>query len=133
MRPALPLHMLSEKQWQAQVIELARTLGWRHYHPLRSKGSPAGWPDLVLCRERLVHLELKTESGSLSPAQRDWIRALHTAGAEVYVARPRHLQTLATVLAARGTDHAEARAALLLELDPILQQAAWARQKGAPS
>lgn len=124
MRAAVTIPDLAEKQWQAQVVELARTLGWRHYHPLRSKGSPAGWPDLVLCRDRLVFLELKTETGKVSPAQADWIRALHTTGAEIYVARPRHLQHLATLLGPRTADWHEARGHLLLELDPILTDAA---------
>lgn len=119
-RAAIPLHDLTEKQWQAQVVELAHMLGWRHYHPLRSKGSPAGWPDLVLCRERLVHLELKTETGTTTPAQREWLRALQAAGAEVYVARPRHLDALARVLGSRGIDASEARGELLLELDTHL-------------
>lgn len=120
-----PAPLLTEKDWQAQVVQLAHTLGYRHYHPLRSKGSPAGWPDLALCRDRLVLLELKTETGTVSAAQADWIRALHHAGAEIYVARPRHLQTLATILGPRGsTAWHEARGQLLLELDPILQAAA---------
>ena len=122
MRTASP--PLTEKQWQAQVVQLAHTLGYRHYHPLRSKGSPAGWPDLALCKDRLVLLELKTETGKISSAQADWIRALHHAGTEVYVARPRHLQALATLLGPRTTtDWHEARGHLLLELDPILEAA----------
>lgn len=123
-RAPLHTHLLTEKEWQGQVVQLARTLGWRHYHTYRSTRSPSGWPDLALCRDRLVLLELKTAHGKVSAAQADWIRALHHAGAEIYVARPRHLQTLATLLGPHGTLHwHEARGHLLLELDPILDHA----------
>lgn len=118
MRPATPLTDLTEKKWQTQVVQLARTLGWRHYHTYRSVKSPAGWPDLALVRDRLVLLELKTEAGRVSSAQADWLIALNRAGVEVYVARPRHLQALGAVLGPRGTtSYHEARGALLLELD----------------
>lgn len=124
MRPAVPLPDLTEKQWQAQVVQLARTLGWKHYHTFRSTRSPSGFPDLILARDRLVALELKTETGEVSAHQAGWIRALHHAGAEIYVARPRHLQTLATLLGPRNsTAWHEARGHLLLELDPILEAA----------
>jgi len=33
--------------------------------------------------------------------QKDWLRALRAAGAQAYVARPRHLEALAAVLGAR--------------------------------
>ena len=97
-----PLADVPEKLWQAQVIDLARMLGWRHQFTWRSKRSPAGWPDLVLVRERLLLLELKTETGKLSPLQREWLRALHAAGQEAYVVRPRDLDSIARVLAHHG-------------------------------
>ncbi len=121
---------VTEKTWQAELVQLARMLGFKHYHTYRSVRSPAGWPDLALVRERLVLIEVKKNDGRVSPAQADWIRHLHSAGVEVYVARPDHLQQLALVLQARGlrdfwtADQAEARGHLLLELDPILNQAA---------
>ena len=101
VRAPVALADLTEKEWQAQVIELAQTLGWKHYFTYRSKRSPAGWPDLQLVRERVLFLELKTEAGKLSHPQRQWLRALTTAGAEAYVCRPRHLPKLAAVLAVR--------------------------------
>jgi hypothetical protein len=96
---------ISEKEWEAQLIGtegkpgLARQLGWHYcYHTLRSKGSASGFPDWVLSRERVIYLELKREEGKVTSAQADWIRALHKAGAEVYVVRPRHLEEIAKVL-----------------------------------
>lgn len=77
-------------------------LGWRRYHTYRSKQSPKGFPDEVLCRERVVFLELKREKTKTTQEQKDWLRALRNAGAEVYIVRPRNLDDLATALAAKG-------------------------------
>lgn len=102
LAPALPLADLTEKQWQAQAIQTARTLGWSHiYHTFNSRRSAHGFPDLVLVRDRCLFLELKTERGKLSEPQKEWLRALHAADCEAYVARPHDLDALAVVLAAR--------------------------------
>lgn len=118
---------MSEKEWQRQVVELAKTLGWRRpMHIYDSRRSEPGWPDLALVRDRLVLLELKSETGRLSVPQIDWIKALTAANVEIYVAKPRHFYVLALVLQARGpvekwtADQHEARGHLLLELDPII-------------
>lgn len=101
MRVAVPLEDLTEKVWQQQIVQLARTVGWRSYHTLRSKGSQPGYPDLTLVRDRVVFVEVKTEKGKLSEKQREWLTALWVAGAEVYVARPRDLERLGDVLTAQ--------------------------------
>lgn len=126
-----------ESELQKQVIELARMLGWRvaHFRPAQtSKGwrtpvgaDGAGWPDLFLCRERLVAIELKTERGKLRPDQHEWLRALIAAGAETYLIRPRNLQALAAVLAARrdplgGHLNSEAGRIAQAELDAELRK-----------
>lgn len=94
---------LTEREWSAQVVELARTLGWRHvYHTFDSRRSSRGFPDLVLVRERVVWLELKREdrrAGRLTEQQREWLLALRYAGAEAYVVRPSDLDDLGRVLA----------------------------------
>jgi VRR-NUC domain len=73
---------LTEKEWQAQLVELARLYGWRCYHTLRSQGSEAGFPDLVLVRPpQLVFAELKTDKGRLSPAQKEWLADLEQVSA----------------------------------------------------
>jgi len=99
---AFSLADMTEKVWQGQVMALARQLAWKSYHPYRSDKSQPGWPDIALVRDRLILLELKTEKGKLSDAQKDWIRRLTMANAEIYVARPRHLDELARVLQARN-------------------------------
>lgn len=98
---AIPLHLLTEKQWSSQVADLCQRLSWKRYHTFRSDRSPAGFPDETIVRDRLVFLELKTESGRLSDQQKDWLRALHAAKAEAYIVRPRDLQLLAQVLGRR--------------------------------
>lgn len=102
MKAAIPLDQLTEKQWQTQVIQLARALAWkRPYHVFDSRRTEPGWPDLVLVRDRIVYLELKREAGKLTGPQREWLRALRAAGGEAYIARPRDLQPLAQVLQER--------------------------------
>lgn len=105
---------ISEKAFQAQVIQLAELNGWLVFHPYDSRRSTPGFPDLTLCRDgRLILAELKTEKGRLSPAQREWIDALMTVtratwryGApdgvvSVYVWRPSQWHDIEAVLASK--------------------------------
>jgi hypothetical protein len=114
---------MSEKAWQAQVVQLARMLGWRVHHARAAmnrngkwatpiQGHP-GFPDLVLVRERgvfrVVFAELKRQGGRLQPDQREWLRLLRAAGAEVYVWRPGDLEAVQAVLtAAEAPGHTQA-------------------------
>ena len=120
------LRDILEKDWQTEVRKLSQFLGWKHaYHTHDSRRSDTGFPDLVLVRDRVVFLELKREQGRVTDTQREWLAALTAAGAEVYVARPRHLEPLAAVLGPKGTAHyAEARGTLLLELDQHIHKQA---------
>ena len=97
MATSTPLVRETEREFQGAVIDLAHTLGWlvAHFRPALTKrgwrtpvqADGAGFLDLLLARERLVFAELKTHRGKLSPKQGDWIAALESAGAEVYVWR----------------------------------------------
>lgn len=89
---------MSEKQWQAQVIDAARLLGWHAYHTHDSRRSEPGWPDLALVRDRLVMAELKTDTGRVSAAQQRWLDMLEAAGVEVHVWRPRDIDQVITTL-----------------------------------
>lgn len=120
MKITIPDHELSEKQFTERVIGtpknpgVARTFGYRVYHTLRSKGSQPGFPDWTLVRDRVVFLELKTETGKVSDAQSEWLYDLNAAGAEAYLVRPRHFDEIVVVLRARGpigTWNMEARVA----------------------
>lgn len=75
--------MLTEEQFQAQVLDLATILGWESFHvrPARTahgwrtatQGTLAkGWPDLVLLRvrdRRLLFAELKRDGAKTTPEQ----------------------------------------------------------------
>jgi len=68
---------ISEKEFQAQVLDLAKLSGWFCYHTHDSRRSAPGFPDLVLARPpRLVFAELKSEEGRLRPEQGGWLAAL---------------------------------------------------------
>lgn len=114
--PATRLVDVLEREWQSQVIKLAKTLGWRTYHTFDSRRSTHGFPDLVLVRDRVIYLELKREKGRLTDEQKDWLQHLLAAGAEAYVARPRHLDALGAVLGARWRQTDELAASTRAEL-----------------
>lgn len=88
-----------EREFLEQIIELAHLLQWRvaHFRPARTatgwrtpcQADAAGWPDLVLVKgNRLLFRELKTSTGKLTAAQRDWLAALEAAGQDAKVYRP---------------------------------------------
>jgi hypothetical protein len=99
-RGAFNAPSITEKQWMAQVVELAGIFGWETYHPWLSIHSPRGWPDLALCRPpRLVLAELKSENGKTTEAQRWWLHLLGACdGVETYLWRPADLETVKAVL-----------------------------------
>lgn len=68
---------ITEKQFEAQVKDLAKLFGWKYYHTWRSIHSPAGFPDVVMVRPpRLIFAELKGERGKVSLEQQEWLDAL---------------------------------------------------------
>ena len=84
----------TEKQFQAQVIQVAKLFGWHYYHPYDSRRSPPGFPDLVLVKDRVLFRELKTDKGRVSPAQKTWGVKLTDAGADWSIWRPAQLQAI---------------------------------------
>jgi hypothetical protein len=63
------------------VVRLAREAGYTFaYHTYRSTKSLGGFPDLILCHQEPGHvcyaIELKTDTGHLTPAQAAWLSAL---------------------------------------------------------
>lgn len=90
---------ITEEAFQCQVLGMARANGWlsAHFRPAKTAkgrwltpvaGDGAGFPDIILVRERVVYAELKTQRGKLSPEQVRWLDTLKAAGEEVYVWRP---------------------------------------------
>lgn len=80
---------MTEKQFQAQVEQLARMQGWLVYHTYRSTRSPAGFPDLFMVRGQIaIAAELKAGRGVTTSAQREWLRELSEAGIFAALWRP---------------------------------------------
>ena len=91
--------VVTEADFQATVIEMARALGWRVYHTHDSRRSNPGFPDLVLVRDRVLRIwELKSETGTLSRNQADWIVDLQTAGVEALVLQPSDMPRIRELL-----------------------------------
>lgn len=82
----------TEKQFQQQVVSLARILGWWVYHPYDSRRSTPGYPDLTLVHPRhgIIWRELKTLKGPVSKHQREAIALIEQAGGDVAIWRPSH-------------------------------------------
>ena len=90
-----------EKQVQSAILDIARLLGWRVYHTFDSRKSEAGFPDLVLVRDRVIYAEIKRAGERPRPAQIDWLNALSRAGAEVYVWTEDDYDEIAAILSQR--------------------------------
>jgi hypothetical protein len=81
---------IAEKQFQAMVEELAGYCGWTTFHLNLPMRSPAGFPDLVLFRDRIVFVELKVRrprdgrAGKLMPAQVEYAHLIQKAGGEYH-------------------------------------------------
>jgi len=95
---------LSERQFQTQVIELARLSGWliSHFHDSRRQVTrpngqkffigdkdSKGFPDCCMVRApEILFWELKKELGKTTPEQDEWLAALSGCGLEARVIRP---------------------------------------------
>lgn len=91
---------MTERDFQRQVLDISRILGWSAYHPALSKWSERGWPDLALVRPpRLVFAELKREIGRTTEHQERWLGLLRAVpGIEVFLWRPSDIEQIAVVL-----------------------------------
>jgi hypothetical protein len=90
----------SQSEWQFQNFVIARAInnGWSYYHAPDNKpdkngrvqsGIVKGFPDLVLVKGAvLVFVELKTETGRISPEQTVWLARLAATGCETHIWRP---------------------------------------------
>ena len=87
--------LMTEKEFQAQVVQAAKLLGWLVYHTYDSRRSQAGFPDLVMIKEIdasnsvCLIAELKSERGKLTVEQKEWLNLLSkTKGLFVFVWKP---------------------------------------------
>ena len=99
-----------EAALQSKVMDLARLYGWHRAH-FRTAYQPGaqrwltpmsgekGFPDLVLVRPpRLIFAELKSDTGRLSPHQKEWLSLLDQTSIEVYLWRPADLDEIHEIL-----------------------------------
>lgn len=107
-------NLVSEKDLDRYVKDLADLYGWQRYHqvtgvfcptcrkPTYSKvaGMP-GFPDMVMAHSngRLIFAELKSQIGTLRPGQPEWLLLLNRGqGREVYLWRPSDMDAIAQIL-----------------------------------
>lgn len=101
-----------ESDFLLQITKLAEILGWRwvHFRPAQTAHGwrtpvqgplGAGWPDLVLVRERLVFAELKVDGKHASPAQIEVGADLAYAGASWFVWHPADFDAIVAELSRR--------------------------------
>ena len=69
---------MTEKEFQAQIVELVGILGGMVYHTYDSRRSAPGFPDLTIVTgdRRLIFAELKNDRGRLTEYQKTWLEAL---------------------------------------------------------
>ena len=86
----MTLPALTEKEFMAHAVELARALGWLTYHTFNAQRSTAGFPDLVLVRPpRVIFAALKRQNGRVTIPQHLWFHDLDECpGVEVYIWKP---------------------------------------------
>lgn len=93
------LPKLTEKQFQAQVIQAAKLMGWWVYHTYDARKSEPGFPDLVLIRApRILFWELKTEKGRATKPQSMVLQMLIDCGMKAEVMRPRDWDRIVALL-----------------------------------
>ncbi|MFI0912533.1 VRR-NUC domain-containing protein [Streptomyces abikoensis] len=97
---------MTEEQFRRQVRQLAALRGWTlAYHTHNSRRSDAGWPDEVYGHphaNRVLFVELKTNTGRIRPAQRAWLTHLAACGLEATLWRPRDIDLIVATLAPNG-------------------------------
>jgi hypothetical protein len=92
---------MTEKQLQRALTDALTLFGWRVFHPWTTVHSAAGYPDLTAVRgPRLLFVELKSATGTVTPAQHAWLHALGgvTQRPECYLWRPEDLDEALEVL-----------------------------------
>jgi len=94
----------SEKDFQEQVIRLARDVGFTLiYHTFDARRSHAGFPDLVLVKPpRILFVELKKDAkAKVSMDQKVWLETLgQCPGVEVYLWTPDDFDEAGRILSA---------------------------------
>ena len=85
---------VSEKVFQSELVDFAKSRGWRVYHTYDSRRCEPGFPDLVLVREKVLYRELKSEKGRMTKSQSEWGESLVSAGADFAVWKPHMIKEI---------------------------------------
>jgi len=94
---------ISEADFQAKILEIAKASGWKSYHTHDSRRSTAGFPDLVMARGNCFLLaELKRTKGTVSDDQEQWIDAIKKTSVPVFVWRPADWPEIVKLLTAKA-------------------------------
>lgn len=100
---------VSEKAWQDGVMRLLAAHGYVYrYHTWDSRRSPSGFPDIVAVHREpgrpLLCVELKTDTGQVTPAQAAWLQALgQCTGVVAACWRPAQMQEIVETLRGAAT------------------------------
>ena len=94
--------MITEKQFTGQIEGLLELFNWDYSHTYEqthyARRSTKGFPDYVAARERVIYFELKSDKGTLSWEQAEWLARLRDCGQEVYVWWPEDFELAKTIL-----------------------------------
>lgn len=108
MKELHPYSRVSEKAFQAQVIELARYTGHSVFHTYDSRRSEPGFPDLVIAKPGLwrpLFVELKKDGGKLSKDQKRWRDVLlKCPGADYRLWYPSDFDEIVATLSGKGSE-----------------------------
>lgn len=100
------VRLVTEKEFQAQVVEYAKLNGWLVYHTYDSRHSEPGFPDMVMTREEAaIVVELKAVRGKLTADQEKWLSAFRRVPQlrdRVFVWRPGDWAEIERVLGPGG-------------------------------
>lgn len=85
------LETVDEKDFQRELMKMAKNNGWKCFHPKYSYKSEKGFFDVTMIRgNRVIFTELKTETGTQSAEQKTWMEFAQAVGGNVeyYLWRP---------------------------------------------
>ena len=82
---------MTENMFQGRVQQALRVLGYQSYHTFDSRRSTKGFPDLIALhpgKKRILAIEVKTETGKVTPEQLNWLAGFKLCGVETWLLRP---------------------------------------------
>lgn len=84
---------MTESELQREIEKLCDKLGLLWWHDNYSLRNKPGLPDLIIVGHTVLWVELKSNTGSMKPAQRMWRNDLNSAGQEYRLWYPRDLHS----------------------------------------